>query len=205
MTILLVAESAVLGVLAVLVVGLLRSHAEILRRLHALDGGDEPAAAGPAPFAVHESIPGPRAADGDFPAAHDLVGTSLAGDDLVTVAVEGARTPVLLAFLSSSCMTCRPFWDAFRSPADLGLPPATRVVVVARDVAEESATRLAELAAGVETVVLSSQAWRDYAVPGSPYVVWVAGGRVQGEGTGISWEQVRTLLTDHLAPGPVRT
>ena len=51
-------------------------------------------------------------------------------------------------------------------------------------------------------MVLSSQAWRDYAVPGSPYVVWVVDGRVRGEGTGLSWAQVRTLLTDAAAAGP---
>jgi hypothetical protein len=45
--------------------------------------------------------------------------------------------------------------------------------------------------------VLSTQAWRDYGVPGSPYVVLVAGatGRVRGEGTGQSWQQVSALLS----------
>jgi hypothetical protein len=198
-TTVLVAETMVLVVLAVLVVGLLRSHADILRRLHELDGGDAAARAAttaePAAFAVHEAIPGPRAGDGAFPAAADIAGTGLV-DDLVTISVAGSRTPVLLAFLSSSCMTCRPFWDAFATPDRLGLPPGTRAAVVARDAGEESMSRLAELARGVETVVLSGQAWQDYAVPGSPYFVWVVGGQVRGEGTGISWDQVRTLLSD---------
>jgi hypothetical protein len=199
MTAVLVAESLVLVLLAVLVVGLLRSHAEILRRLHELDGGDAPApAAGPVPFAVADAIPGPRAGDAEFPAALDIVGAGL-DDDLVTIGVAGRAEPVLLAFLSSSCLTCRPFWDAFGAPPELGLPPATRLVVVARDPGEESLTRLADLAAGVETIVLSGQAWRDYAVPGSPYFVWIVGGHVRGEGTGVSWSQVRTLLADSSA------
>lgn len=193
----LVAESLVLVLLAVLVVGLLRSHAEILRRLHDLDAGDTAAraATGPSPFAVHEAIPGPRAGDAEFPSAADIAGAGL-DDDLVTISVSGSRAPVLLAFLSSSCMTCRPFWDAFAAPAELGLPPGARAVVVARDPADESITRLRELADGVETVVLSAEAWTAYDVPGSPYFVWVVGGQVRGEGTGVSWEQVRTLLSD---------
>lgn len=195
MTAVLVAETVVLAVLAVLVVGLLRSHAEILRRLHALDGGEQPAPAGPAAFAVHDAVPGPRPDDGAFPRAVDIAGAGLE-DDLVAVSVVDSRVPVLLAFLSSSCMTCRPFWDAFGAPDQLGLPPGTRLVVVARDPGEESLGRLTELAIDVETVVLSGQAWHDYAVPGSPYFVWVVGGAVRGEGTGISWEQVRTLLSD---------
>ena len=204
MTAVVVALTAVVGLLAILVVGLLRSHAEILRRLHALDGGAEggaPAAAADAlaPFAVHPAVPGPRPADGDFPPAVDIVGAGLR-DDIVSVNVVASRHPVLLAFLSSSCMTCRPFWDAFADPTRLGLPGRTRPVVVTHDATEESPTRLADLARGVETVVLSSEAWRDYAVPGSPYVVWVVDGQVRGEGTGISWDQVRTLLLDAAGP-----
>jgi hypothetical protein len=43
---------------------------------------------------------------------------------------------------------------------------------------------------------MSSTAWTDYNVPGSPYFVLVDGriGRVRGEGTGATWEQVKNLL-----------
>ena len=43
---------------------------------------------------------------------------------------------------------------------------------------------------------MSTQAWRDYEVPGSPHVVFVEGrtGRVRGEGTGQSWAQVAQML-----------
>jgi hypothetical protein len=46
------------------------------------------------------------------------------------------------------------------------------------------------------TVVMSSAAWTDYRVPGSPYFVLVDGpaGRVRGEGTGAHWDQVKNLL-----------
>ena len=43
---------------------------------------------------------------------------------------------------------------------------------------------------------MSSAAWTDYGVPGSPYFVFVHGpsGRVRGEGTGPDWDQVSSLL-----------
>ncbi len=43
---------------------------------------------------------------------------------------------------------------------------------------------------------MSSAAWTDYQVPGSPYFVLVDGteGRVRGEGTGANWDQVKNLL-----------
>jgi hypothetical protein len=204
MAVLVAALTAVLVVLAILVVGLLRSHAEILRRLHDLGAGLDPegstdaAAAArsntPAPFTVHENIPAPadRAA---FPSVADLAGEGL-DDDAVIVRVTGSPQRTLLAFLSSSCLTCRAFWEAFR-PRERELPADVRLVVVAKDAAEENLDTLRELAPPPDVpLVLSSAAWVDYEVPGSPYFVLVDGaaGRVTGEGTGASWSQVRDLL-----------
>lgn len=205
MSALVVVESVVLALLGVLVVGLLRSHADILRRLHALDGGEADGSNGaPTPFRLHLGVPAPRDGDGPVPAAVDIAGRGIA-DDLISIRIAGTTRPVLLAFLSSSCMTCRPFWDAFRSPDRLGLPAGARVVVVAMDAEDESVTRLTELSAGVTTVVMSGEAWQTYGVPGSPYFVWIDDGRVRGEGTGISWEQVRNLLVDAAASNARRS
>jgi hypothetical protein len=79
----------------------------------------------------------------------------------------------------------------------LQLPDDIRVVVVTKDASEESLHALGELAAPDLPVVLSSAAWADYDVPGSPYFVLADGatGRVLGEGTGMSWPQVLGLLT----------
>jgi hypothetical protein len=45
---------------------------------------------------------------------------------------------------------------------------------------------------------MSTQAWEDYGVPGSPYFVLVDGsaGRVAGEGSATSWEQVVRLVRE---------
>ena len=69
--------------------------------------------------------------------------------------------------------------------------------MITRGAEHEDPAEIAALAPPGVDVVLSTQAWRDYGVPGSPYVVLVAGtaGRVRGEGTGQSWQQVSALLS----------
>ncbi len=113
------------------------------------------------------------------------------------IPVVGVRHRTLLAFLSSGCLTCRGFWEALADQRSLGLPPDVRVVVVTKDAAEESLHSLRELAAPDLAVVMSSATWEHYTVPGSPYFALVDGakGKVVGEGTGQSWEQVQSLLT----------
>ena len=191
----LVVETVVLVLLTLLVAGLLRSHAEILRRLHALGAGldaDAPAdGPGPVSHPVDLRSPGPST----FAAAADLDGAGLR-DDAVHVSVVGARHRTLLAFLSSGCLTCQRFWDAFADVRDLDLSDDIRLVVVTKDGHEESISALRRLAPPDLPVVMSSSAWVDYRVPGSPYFVLVDGqaGRVRGEGTGANWDQVKNLL-----------
>lgn len=193
-TAILVIESVVLVLLTVLVAGLLRSHAEILRRLHALGAGldpDDP----PTPGSPSRTVD-LRARDGaSFVPAADLDGAGLR-DDALHVSIVGARHRTLLAFLSSGCLTCQGFWDAFGDAAGLDLPGDVRLVVVTKDASEESMSALGKLAPPDVPVVMSSGAWVEYRVPGSPYFVLVDGpaGRVRGEGTGASWDQVRNLL-----------
>ncbi len=116
--------------------------------------------------------PAPRGTSGRR--AHDVSGETLA-DDVVHVAIIGTRHRTLLAFLSSSCLTCREFWDAFGRADELGLPADMRLVVVAKDARDESITALREVAPHGLAVVMSSAAWADYDVPGSPYFVLVDG------------------------------
>ncbi len=194
--VILAVETVALVLLTLLVAGLLRSHAEILRRLHALGAGLDPDArdAGPAPATARPE--GLRSGGTEaFAEASDLDGAGL-HDDAMHVSVVGARRRTLLAFLSSGCSTCQRFWEAFADPLGLGLSDATRLVVVTKDGREESISALRRLAPPDVPVVMSSAAWTDYRVPGSPYFVLVDGpdGRVQGEGTGANWAQVKNLL-----------
>ncbi len=200
MTALVVVEGLALLLLGVLVAGLLRSHAEILRRLHELDGGAEgstPGEFGPVDleFPVPPGRALPKAAGGVLTAATDVEGATPRGE-AVRVAVAGTRHDTLLAFLSSGCLTCRTFWQAFASRDGLGLPAGMRLVVVTRSADEESVSRLRELAPPGLPVVLSSEAWGAYEVPVAPYFVQVSGAesRVVGEGAASAWEQVAELV-----------
>jgi hypothetical protein len=205
-----VALSVVLGVvvllLAVLVAGLLRSHADILKALHDLgagvgdpagdaarDHGADGRAAGPV------SVPltmGPAlAADRDSTSAPAVVGVTPSGDALaVAPATSGGLT--LLAFLTTGCATCAGFWEAFRQPDHLGLPAATRLVVVTKGPEREIPGEVASLAVPGLRVVMSSDAWTDYEVPGSPFFVLIDGGtgRRIGEGVANRMSQVAELV-----------
>lgn len=204
MAVLVALEALVVLLLALLVVGLLRSHAEILRRLHDLGAGlDEAPPRGGArrgrtvtrdQFNVFPEVPSPGARD-DLPVGRDITGVGV-GDDAVSIRVVGAGHATLVAFLSGTCLTCQRFWDAFASPADLGLARGVRLVVVTKGPEEESPARIAERAPPGVPLVMSTEAWDAYDVPGSPYFVLVDGpsGRTRGEGTGIDWPQVRDLL-----------
>jgi hypothetical protein len=201
-TVLVAIESVVLLLLVVLVTGLLRSHAAILRQLDELGAGvGDPSQPGrardvtsPVDFQVRPGIPEPSQ-DTSFADASDITGPGLR-DEMVAVRIVGAQTHTFLAFLSSSCTTCQHFWDAFADLDELSLPPSTRLVIVTKSPDEESVSSIAALAPAGVNLVMSSHAWEQYRVPGSPYFVFVDGptGRIRGEGTGMSWEQVGNLL-----------
>ena len=192
-----IAEAAAIVLLGVLVVGLLRSHAEILRALHDLgvdldpdrDWGDRPGA-GRRPGDDAGRVLAPPVTLWADAEAHDVVGERLDGSQ-VGLAVAGAEHDTLLMFLSGSCASCRPFWDALRAGATA---PGARVLAVAES--HDSRSRLRELAGNSVDVVLSDTAWREYDVPGSPHAVLVHGptSRVIGEGTAPTFEQLVSLL-----------
>ena len=179
---------AAIALLGLLVIGLLKSHAEILRQLHELG-------AGRAEETGHAVPVGLTLGGANGVAAHDVTGRTPAGE-AAAVAVLGVADDTLLAFLSSGCLTCAGFWEALSAGGDLGLPANMRVVAVTKDPGEESESTIRGLSSGL-TVVMSTQAWFDYEVPGSPYFVHVNAmtGRVSGEGTASTWEQVVSLVS----------
>ena len=194
MTIAITALTIAVAVLALLVAGLLRSHAVILRRLHELGAGVETspdASTTPATAPPDLGLPQPPPVAEGRPAA-DLVGTGPRGE-AQAVRVIGTKHDTVLAFLSSGCTTCHVFWDELRNAA---LPRGIRLIIVTKGADAESPVAIADVAPPDVTLVMSSEAWTDYEVPGSPYVVHIDGatGRVRGEGTGPSWGQVQRML-----------
>ena len=204
-----VALSVVVGVvvllLAVLVAGLLRSHADILKALHDLGAGVGDPAGDVHSHTSGPSHPGPQsvpltlgpvlASDRDSTSAPTVAGVTPAGDALaVAPATAGGLT--LLAFLSTGCASCAGFWESFRRPEQLGLPAGTRLVVVTKGPDREIPGEVAALAAPGLSVLMSSDAWSDYEVPGSPFFVLVDGtsGRRVGEGVANHIDQVAELV-----------
>jgi hypothetical protein len=190
-------EAVAIVLLGLLVVGLLRSHAEILRQLHGLGAGLDPDAATGATRPVPAPAPVRRSSATGF----DVAGTTPGDDTAVRVGVVGARQSTVLAFLSSGCLTCGNFWEAFGATDRLHVPGGARLVVVTKSPDAESPGRIRELAPAAFPVVMSSAAWEDYEVPHTPYFVYVDGpsGRVVGEGSAQTWPQVVSLWTQALA------
>jgi hypothetical protein len=193
MKILVFADTALLAVLTLLMVGLLRGHAELLRRTtsgSATRPRPEPEAA---PVV---KLPEPRAVE--TPAA-DVAGATVDGGAAV-ISMRSDRN-TLLAFLSSGCSACVPFWAGLTEVRRQPLPGDARIVVVTKDPSFELMARLKELVPRGATVVMSSQAWTDYQVELSPYFIYVDGlvGEVRSEGAATTWNQVLSLLHDAIA------
>ena len=194
-----IAEGVAIALLGILVLGLLRSHALILKALHELGAGlelereaaaDGSSSSGPVPVQIEPGVvPNTRT---ESSVAHDVVGTDLAGAPVLVDLAGATARPTLLAFLTSGCSVCLTFWEELGP--ETATPGDARLVVVAKGTRDESPSELAKLARPGVEVVSSSGAWVDYEIPGSPYFVLVEGGLVTGEGSATSWPAVRDLL-----------
>ncbi len=196
--------------MGILVAGLLRSHADILKALHDLGAGvGDPATEAstghdhrhqgehaasrpvPVPFTLGPPLPAER----NHSWAPTLAGVTPQGDALA-IAVSGSETLTLIAFLSSGCSTCAGFWEALRRPDDVGLPDRIRLVVVTKGPEMEIPAEIrAKTSPGLQ-VIMSTEAWGDYEVPGSPFFALVDGrtGRRIGEGVAQHFGQVVELV-----------
>jgi hypothetical protein len=182
--------AVLLMVALVYIVALLRSHADILRRLAALEERSAAGALDPGGEAAAPPLGG-----AEVTSAQPISGTTLHGDS-VTLSFGPGSPVTLIAFLTSGCTSCAPLWAGLHEARDLG-SLAQRVTVITHDPARESPTRLERLAPAGTEVIMSSAAWSDYAVPGSPHFVLTDGaGGILGRGSALSWSQLETMLAD---------
>jgi hypothetical protein len=198
MVALIVVVTFVVLLLGLLVAGLLRSHADILRSLHELGVGvGDPAGTSeqPSPRSAAPHIPTWSESSSTLGPAPTVAGVTAAGDARA-IAVDNADGFTLLAFLSSGCATCAAFWDALQSPESLELPQGTRVAIVTKGPERELPTEVSRLATGRVPVVMSTEAWVEYEVPGSPFFVLVDGasGAIVGQGVAPHVEQLLDLM-----------
>jgi hypothetical protein len=197
MVALVIVSTFVVLMLGILVAGLLRSHADILRALHELGAGvgdpsTAPAAAAPVTFTSTAPAPGQSSELGVAPSIAGLTPTG----DARAVAVDNSDDFTLLGFLSSGCTGCAAFWDALQDPGRLALPDRTRVVIVTKGPDREIPAEVQAKATGRVPVVMSTEAWLDYQVPGSPFFVLVDGatGRKVGQGVASQVGQLTELV-----------
>jgi hypothetical protein len=176
-------ETVLLVLLIVLVAALLRSHAELLRRLGPDDGRARDASGLLPPSAgIRAEAPAP-----------ELAGVTPSGD-AIKLSFEGAVPgPTLIAFLTTGCTSCAGFWETL---GDRRVLPGVRNVIVTRGTDREQRSKLRSLAPAGVPVLMSSEAWQAYSVPGSPYFVLVEAGAVRGEGVATTWQALASLVGD---------
>ncbi len=128
-----------------------------------------------------------------------LHSTEIAGrtihDEPVAIGLGGLDHPTLLAFLSTNCLTCRHFWVTFAEGFDPP-DPAIELVIITKDADVENRTALRRLAPKRTRVIMSSQAWHDLDIAGSPAFLLVDGpsGSVSVRVIAESWPEVRAAI-----------
>jgi hypothetical protein len=180
--------TVVVAFLALLVVSLLRTQAEILRRLDSLGIRlDEDDSSAPITMRIQPART----------STSDIAGVNPEGEPVVK-SLQLGNDPTLLAFLSTTCTSCSEFWGAFESDSMVFHNARYRVLVVTLGPSEESPTRAANLSRTGVDVVMSSEAWEAFEVPGAPYfaVVDTESQQVIGEGTAVDMAALSTFLSD---------
>lgn len=190
---LVIALAVIVLLLGMLVVGLLRSHADILRRLESVGAGLE-GAGGQAGHGGQITL---TRRDTTPAVERRVTGVTPDGDPVVVSLTSGAD-PTLVAFLSTTCSTCTPFWEGLQSSLMHFGGHRHRVVIITLGESEESPTRARSLAKPGVDVVMSSSGWSDFEVPGAPYFVLMepGTGRVIGEGSAMTYESLEEFLSD---------
>ena len=192
MTAVVVIEGLVIVLLAILVAGLLKSHAEILRQLDALGASEDGS------VTVGSPQTRPKTTGFEKAPATTLTGVDLSGG-AVTVSLEQGRGNTLVAFLSSGCLSCETFWSEFQGDFDLPTPD-TRTVIVTKGPESESPSKVRDLAPPRLTLLMSDETWDVFRVPMTPYFLLVDGsGMVVGEGAASSWRHLLGLLRQSAA------
>jgi hypothetical protein len=100
---------------------------------------------------------------------------------------------VVVAFLTSTCTTCRTFWTALAADRGAG-GPGSPMVVVTPDPTTEDRRAVSRLAPASALVVMSTNGWIDWGVSGSPFFVVVADGIIVAEGVAHDWDGMLALI-----------
>jgi hypothetical protein len=204
------ALTVVVSVLALFVLGLLRSHAEIRSRIRELESSPRTAP----PSEPPTFAPGLVEAPDEMP---DTQITRIEGVDsdlepATVVLRELPTTYLLVAFLSTGCLTCLDIWrDMIEAGEDsqrvTAGGEAAAVILILKSSEYENLGKARALANETSAQVLfSADAWNELEVPGSPYFALLRNtdGSVVGAGSAQSWEQLKSLASDGMLELAVR-
>jgi hypothetical protein len=196
MTALVIIEAVLIVMLVILVAGLLKSHAEILRRLDSLGAAED---SDPVTRPRQAATTGIETAPSDH-----LTGVAPDGS-AINVSLTHGSGETLLAFLSTGCASCRVFWQELSDEAEMPTP-TTRPIVVTKGPSSESPARVAELAGPKMRVVMSDDTWDDFKIPVTPYFMLVdRSGGIVGEGSATNLGRLLDLFRRSAADAtPVR-
>jgi hypothetical protein len=196
------ALTVAVALLAFLVLGVLRSHAEVLAALNGAVSSQGGAAG--------EGVPMPEGVlpppDGVSDAELDV----LNGQDMDLRAVEisvvaGPEAFFLIAFLSTTCLTCMDIWrDVIAGGEEGGVIDAgaggrAAVAIALKGRELENLGKARALADETPVpVVFSQEAWDRLEIPGSPYFALLERrtGRIVGAGSAQTWSQIVSLASD---------
>lgn len=178
------------ALLTLLVIGLLRSYGELVRVLH--DAGIRVNRDESSRQTVPLSSSGHAAPGTNAP---ELAGNTLSGGARV-IATSGADDHLLVAFLSSGCGSCVPFWRELR--ANSGRLPNldAEVVVITKGSEREEPGKLIELAGPELEVIMSDDTWSAYDVPLTPHFALIdrSRGTIIGEGSSADPDALADLM-----------
>jgi hypothetical protein len=204
MTWVVAALTLVVGLQMILLLGVLRSHADVIERVKPQQG--RVAEGGSATTAL--TMPDGVLAPPESVAEHALA--TVRGQDLdlrpteIGVA-EGSGQYLLIAFLSTTCLTCLDIWrdvisgGAASASIDAGAGGTAEVVLVLKGRELENLGKAQALAEETPVPVLFGQeAWDALEVPGSPYFALIerSSTKVVGAGSAQSWSQIVSLASD---------
>jgi hypothetical protein len=195
MTVVVAILGLLLAVALLFILALLRSHAEILRRLAALEVSQDSNGGGGGPHRTPAPDQlGPPSATAAGGIAAEISGQTLAGAP-VKLSFGTGSPPTLLAFMGTGCHACGPLWDELHHEP-VPTPGGARLVVVTKGPERERLARLLELAPAWVDVVMSTVAWSDFSISSTPHFVLVSGGEIAGRGSATSWAQITAFLDD---------
>jgi len=188
------------------VIGLLRSHAEMLLRIARLEEGiatgslpqltsaarSMPDGVVPAPPTINQiRVEALKGVDSDLRPSECRVGDQREGY-------------LLLAFLSTTCLSCLDIWrDIIEGGPEARQVEANgdiaKVLIVLKGRDEENLGKVRALASETPVpVMLSAETWGELEVPGSPYFTLIDARAqvVVGAGSAQSWPQLSSLASD---------